>query len=41
MQRILESLVVYRRHLGVPDADPLAPRAGAPFKSLAKSLESD
>ncbi|MCH6587712.1 MAG: lytic transglycosylase domain-containing protein [Proteobacteria bacterium] len=41
VQRILESLVVYRRHLGVPDADPLVPRAGTPFKSLAKSPELD
>ncbi len=39
VQRILESLVVYRRHLGVPDAGPLVPRAGAPFTSWAKSLE--
>ena len=41
VQRILESLVVYRRRLGVPDADPLVPRAGTPFKSLAKSPELD
>ncbi|MCH7796810.1 MAG: lytic transglycosylase domain-containing protein, partial [Proteobacteria bacterium] len=41
VQRILESLVVYRRHLGVPDGNPLVPRADAPFKSLAKLPEID
>jgi soluble lytic murein transglycosylase len=41
VQRILESLIVYRRHLGVPDGDPLMPAAGPSFKSLAKSPETD
>ena len=41
VQRILESLIVYRRHLGVPDGDPLLPRAGAAFESLAKSPAPD
>ncbi len=36
VQRILESLVVYRRYLGVPDSDPVI--AGrTPFRSLAEN----
>ena len=40
IQRILESLVVYRKTLGVPNSDPVI--AGGPrFRSLAEKHESD
>jgi soluble lytic murein transglycosylase len=40
VQRILESLVVYRRSLGVPASDPVM--AGrAPFRSLAENDKPD
>ena len=40
VQRILESLVVYRKTLGVPDSDPVIV-GGTRFRSLAENAQPD
>ena len=40
VQRILESLVVYRKSLGVPDSNPVI-AGGSPFRSLAENGTPD
>ena len=40
VQRILESLVVYRKTLGVPDSDPVI-ASHARFRSLAENAQPD